>query len=124
MSHVSPGGGQTLAPSLASRSPMATPPLLGNRQRLRDALATKRAAVASLEAAWVAAAEADIARNASRDVRIDDRSTWDKTTWSRYLVAASAHEPDFKPWIMRLLREIDSVEKLLDMPGAAIGNAV
>jgi len=93
------------------------PPLLGDRLRLREALVTKRAAIAALEAAWVTAAEADALRNTSRDVRIDDRGTLDKATWSRHLAAASVHEPDFKPRIRRLLREIDSVEKLLAMPG-------
>lgn len=46
---------------------------------------------------------------------MDDRSTWDKATWSRYL-AAAAHEPDFKPQIMRFLRKINSIETLLAMP--------
>ena len=118
MPHHLTGGGPPLASALSSPSPTATPPLLGNRQRLRDTLAAKRAAVAALEAAWVAAAEADAARGISRGVRVDDRSTWDKTTWSRYLAAASAHEPDFKPRIMRLLREIENLEKLLGMPAA------
>jgi len=123
MTHLPRGGGQTLAPPPVNRAPTPTPPLLGNRQRLRDALAAKRAGVTALEAAWVAAAEADAARATSRDVRIDDRGTWDKATWARYLAAAAAHEPDFKPRIMRLLREIDSLEKLLAMPGATIGHA-
>ena len=73
--------------------------------------------------AWVTAAEADAVRNTIRDVRIDDRGTWDKATWSRYLAAASVHELDFKPRIRRLLREIDSLEKLLAMPGAPIAHA-
>ena len=124
MTHLPAGGGQTLVPPLASRTSMAMPPLLGDRLRLREALVTKRAAIAALEAAWVTAAEADANRNTIRDVRIDDRGTWDQATWSRYLAAASAHEFDFKPRIRRLLREIDSLEKRLAMPGAPIAHAV
>ena len=101
---------------------MAMSPLLGDRLPLRGALATKRAALAALEAAWVTAAEADAVRNSSRDVRMDDRGTWDKATWSRYLAAASAHEPDFKPRIGRQLREIDSLEKLRVVPSAPIAH--
>ena len=73
---------QTRAPPpLASRTPMAMPPLLGDRLPLREALATKRAVVAALGAAWVTAVEADAVRNTSRDVRIDDRGTWGQATW-------------------------------------------
>ena len=124
MTHLPAGGGQTLVPPLASRTSMAMPPLLGDRLPLREALAAKRAAVTALEAAWVTAAEADAVRNTSRDVRIDDRGTWDKATWSRHLAAASVHEFDFKPRIRRLLREIDSLEKRLAMPGAPIAHVV
>ena len=73
--------------------------------------------------AWVTAAEADAVRNTSRDVPIDDRGTWDQAAWSRYLAPASVHELDFKPPIRRLLREIDSLEKQLAMPGAPIDHA-
>jgi hypothetical protein len=90
--------------------------LTGNREPLRRALAEKRAALAGLEVDWVAAAEAEAAGGAGRQVRIDDRSTWDKATWTRYLAAAATHEPVFKPRIMRLLSEIDSLEALLARP--------
>jgi hypothetical protein len=75
-------------------------------------LAAKRTAIAGLESAWVAATETDAARHA----RMDDRATWDKSTWVRYLAATAVHEPRFKPRIMRLLREISSIETGLTMP--------
>jgi hypothetical protein len=50
------------APLLASEPAHPFPALLGNRARLTNSLAAKRAAVASLKAAWVSAAEADAAR--------------------------------------------------------------
>jgi hypothetical protein len=90
--------------------------LLGNRAALRDAIAAKRAQMACLEAAWVVAAETDIARHLGHAICIDDRGTWDKPTWSRYLAAAEAHEPAFKPRIRRLLDEIASIERLLEAP--------
>ena len=97
------------------------PALLGNRTSLTTSVAAKRAAVASLEAAWVA--EADAARTNTRNVRMDDRSTWDRATWDRYLTAASTHEPEYKPRIKRLLREIDNLEALLAMPEARVAQA-
>ena len=115
MTHLSPTAVRR-ASRPASLTARSLPALLGDRSRLREALATKRAQVVSLEAAWVAASEADAARAGNRNVRMDDRSTWDKATWDRYLLTAAAtHEPDFKPRIMRLLREIDSLEALLAM---------
>jgi hypothetical protein len=92
------------------------PPLSGNRTALREAVTAKRAQMAAIEAAWVAAAEIDMARHLGHGVRADDRSTWDRATWSRYLAAAEAHEPDFKPRIRRLLTEIESLERLLASP--------
>lgn len=109
----------------ASQPSHAFPALLGNRTSLTTSLSAKRAAVASLEAAWVAAAEAeaDAARTNTRNVRMDDRSTWDRATWDRYLTAASTHEPDYKPRIKRLLRKIDNLEALLAIPEARVAQA-
>ncbi len=118
MTHLSPAAAARRAPPPASLPSHPLPALLGDRTRLREAALAKRALVAGLEVAWVAASEADAARGGSRDVRMDDRGTWDKATWHRYLTAAAAHEPDYKPRIMRLLREIDSIEILLAMPSA------
>src|SRR3954452_5879039 len=120
MTHLSPTAVRR-APSPASLTARPLPALLGDRSRLLEALATKRAEVASLEAAWVSASEADAARAGDRKIRMDDRSTWDKATWERYLAAAATHEPDFKPRIMRLLREIDNLEALLAMPSERAG---
>ena len=73
--------------------------------------------------AWVAASEAEAARSDSRSVRIDDRSTWDKATWDRYLAAALSMEPDFRPQIGRNVREIESLEKLLATPSGRLSAA-
>ncbi len=89
------------------------PPLIGNQHSLQEALIGKRAQVAQLESAWVAAAEDEIARHLSHGARIDDRATWDRPMWDRYLAAARAQEPVFKPHIMHLLDDIGSLERLL-----------
>jgi hypothetical protein len=102
-------------PPASTTSPSFTA-LLGDRGRLRSALLDKRATIAWLETAWVAAAETDAAIGRARTVRMDNRETWDRATWDRYLAAASRHEPDYMPRIRRLLGEIDNIEKLLALP--------
>ncbi len=122
MTHVTSRAAFRLSPP-AVLSAERAPALAGNRTALRDALAAKRATMAALEAEWVSASETDLRRNATGRIRIDDRGTWDKITWDRYLTAATAHEPDYKPRIMRLLREISSLEALLQMPAAVAASA-
>jgi hypothetical protein len=116
MTHLSPAKAvHAVAPPIShAGSPVA--PLIDNGASLQRALARKRAHIAQLEAAWVVAAEADIARHLGQGIRVDNRATWDRTTWDRYLAAATAHEPNFQPRIMRLLREIESLERFLASP--------
>jgi hypothetical protein len=118
MAHIPPGAALRwpLPSGLTLHPPHS---LTGSRTSLHEALIAKRASVAILEAEWVAAAETEVARPASRAVHVDDRATWDKSAWQRYLTAAAAHEADYKPRIMRLLRDIDSLEMLLALPASA-----
>ena len=113
MTHLSPAAAMRRALLPASAGSPTFTALLGDRSRLRSALLDKRATIARLETAWVAAAEADAAIGHARAVRMDDRETWDRATWDRYLTAASRHEIDYMPRIRRLLREIANIEKLL-----------
>ena len=119
-------------PSPAATMQRALPPasaalaftaLLGDRSLLNAALLDKRAALARLEAEWIAAAEADAAAGHARTVCMDDRETWDAATWNRYLTAASKHELDYMPRIRRLLTEIDNIEKLMTLPSGQIARA-
>lgn len=110
------------SPPASTASPSFTA-LLGDRSRLRSALLVKRTAIARLETAWVAAAEADAAVGRNRAVHMDNRETWDRATWDRYLTAASKHEPDYMPRIKRLLGEIDNIEKLLALPSGQTARA-
>lgn len=116
MTHVSQTAGVRRVPTHGSIAARPQPSLLGNRASLRAAVAAKRAQISALETDWVTAAEADAGRQASKGVRMDDRATWDGVIWARYLAAAEAFEPAYKPKIKQLLREIDSLERLLDMP--------
>ena len=116
MTHLSPAATMPHAPPSASAASPTFTALLGDRSRLRSALLDKRATIASLETAWVAAAETDAAVGRARAVRMADRDTWDRATWDRYLAAASNREPDYLPRIRRLLGEIANIEKLLALP--------
>jgi hypothetical protein len=116
MTHLSPTATMRRALPPASAASLSFTALLGDRSHLRSALLDKRAAIARLETAWVAAAEADAAIGRTRAVRMDDRETWDHVTWDRYLAAASKHEPDYMPRIKRLLGEITNIEKQLALP--------
>ena len=116
MTHLFPAEAALAAPQPVSRARSPLPVLGGNRAPLMQAIATKRATIAQLEAAWVAAAEAELARHLRHGVRVDDRATWDRETWTGYLAAAEACEPEFKPRIRRLLCEVESLERLLASP--------
>ena len=116
MNRLSPAATRLRALPHASAASPAFTALLGDRSRLRSALLHKRATIARLDAAWGAAAEADATAGRARAICRDDRDTWDRGTWDRYLAAASQHEPDHMPRIRRLLGEIASLEKLLALP--------
>lgn len=112
MTHHSLAGGIKAVPATTmSRLPL--PPMLGNLAGLRSSLADKRRLVARTEAAWVAKAEAELAKHLPKGVRIDDRETWDGPTYTRYLTEAEKVEPEFKPRLRRLLTEIEALQRLL-----------
>ncbi len=123
MTHLSLAAPARDAPPHASTPPADFTALLGDRSRLRSALENKRISITMLESDWVAAAEADAAVGRGRTVRMDDRETWDRPTWDRYLAAASKYEPDYMPRIKRLLGEIDNLLKLLALPSEATARA-
>ena len=66
--------------------------------------------------AMVAKCEARAAHGATPGVDIANRETWDRATWTRYLAAAAALEPEFGPAMRQLYREIDQLERLAALP--------
>lgn len=120
MTHLDPSGAARMAPHLLGftiRTPFQRS--LGiDGTRLRDAIAGRRARIAAIETAMVAACERVATRTASASVRLDDRDTWDKVMWGRYLTAAAAVEPDYLPEMLRLYSEVERLERLLALPMA------
>ena len=121
MTHLTRGDGGTAVPAtLFSSAPQVLQATHTLHRRLdcaglRGGIARRRLALADLEAGLVTACERAAARGASRAVRIDDRATWDRATWQRYLDAATRLEPDYGPSMRRLLREIDQLMRLIDL---------
>jgi hypothetical protein len=123
MSHLNPGGETRPAPPLPSSPPDAIQcQLLGiDGFRVRDAIATRRAQIGIIEAEWVIACERDAARGACNSVRLDDRQTWDKAMWDRYLAAAAGRQGEYLPRLLRLYNEIALLEGLLALLPATAG---
>ena len=120
MTHMTPGGG----PPVASRTPATTgfqPPL--DRNQLRGAIAVRRQLLAEREADLVAACEKAVAHGAGRHIRLDDRTTWDRAAWNRYIETATRLEPAFMPDMLRLIRDIERLERLAALPAASQASA-
>lgn len=124
MSHIEPSGETRLATPFVTRATAAPAarqnrPSLGiDRHHLGTAIATRRAALSAIEMEMVAKCEEVAARAASRHVRLDDRSTWDRGMWDRYLSAATTLEPDYMPQMLRLHAEIERLERISLLPAA------
>jgi hypothetical protein len=97
--------------------PTSTPHL--DRSHLATGIASRGRHLADLEAALAVSCEAAAARGAPRGIQVDDRATWDRAMWQRYLDAAARLEPDYGPLMRRRLQEIDRRQRLLDLPLAA-----
>ena len=113
MTHMTSGGG----PPVALRTPDATafPPSL-DHGRLREAIAVRRQRLAECEADLVAACEKGVAHGAGRHIRLDDRTSWDRAAWNRYVETAARLEPEFMPEMLRLIRDIERLERLAALP--------
>ena len=126
MTHVTPGGGpQVAVPPLVSKPQAAAPapvPSL-DRNRLREAIALRRRRLAEREADLVAACEKAVAHGAGRHIRLDDRTTWDRAAWNRYVGTATRLEPEFMPEMRHLIRDIERLERLAALPAASQASA-
>ena len=120
MTHMTPGGD----PPVASQTPATTgfQPSL-DRSRLREAIAVRRQRLAEREADLVAACEKAVAHGAGRHIRLDDRATWDRAAWNRYVGTTTQLEPEFMPEMLRLIRDIERLERLAALPAASQASA-
>ena len=87
-----------------------------DRDRLREAIVVRRQRLAECEADLVAACERAVAYGAGRHIRLDDRAAWDRAAWSRYIGTALRLEPEFMPEMLRLIRDIERLERLAALP--------
>ena len=100
---------------------MAAPiaPTRLDREVLRLGVALRREALARLEEEMVAACEAAAGLGDPRTCAPDDRASWDRGAWRRYLDEAARSESIHGPRMRRLRDEIARLERLLDLPVAA-----
>ena len=113
MTHMTPGGGPPVTrPARAVSRLQASM----DRNRLREAIAVRRQRLAEREADLVAACEKAVAHGAGRHIRLDDRTTWDRAAWNRYIDTATRLEPEFMPEMIRLIRDIERLERLPHSP--------
>jgi len=115
MTYVIPGGGPPGAPPALAATRFQ---LSLDRRQLRDAIAVRRQRLAEREADLIAACERAVAHSAGRHIRVDDRATWDRAAWNRYVGTATRLEPDFMPEMLRLIREIERLERLAALPAS------
>lgn len=100
------------------------PPLTLRREVLGRKIALRRARLAGLETAMIAACEAAALgvhrpARAACDRECWDRERWDRATWHRYLAAAMRLEAEYGPRMRRLRLEIGQLERLMTLPVAA-----
>ena len=115
MTYVTPGESHSGAPPALAATRFE--PSLG-RSRLCEAIAVRRHRLAEREAELVAAYEKAAAHGAGQDIRVDDRATWDRAAWNRYVDAATRLEHDIMPEMLDLIKEIERLERLVAIPAA------
>jgi hypothetical protein len=98
MTHMTPGGDSPVS----SQTPATTVFQQSlDRNRLREAIGVRSQRLAKREADLVAACEKAVAHGAGRHIRLDDRTTWDRAAWNRYIEIATRLEPAFMPDLFR-----------------------
>ncbi len=79
--------------------------------QLERVLAEKHAEIIAIENEWTAKAEQSTARALGLP-ELGDRQAWNRTTWNRYLSAATAFQDNYLPKLMRLNVEMERLTKL------------
>jgi hypothetical protein len=105
--------------------PGPIPAALGiDQDRLQNAIARRRAQITLLEAEWIATCERRAARGAGNHIRIDDRATWDRAMWNRYLAAAANTQAAYLPTLVRLYDEVVRLQRLPTQPSRTVVRAI
>lgn len=102
----------TPEPVGATRTAPRPRPRRLDRNRLLDAIGTRRLRIAELEDHLVAECEAAALRGMNPAIGRNDEQTWDRATWDRYLNRAATLEPKFGPALRRLHEEISRLRRL------------
>lgn len=103
----------------AARMAAPVAPTRLDREVLRLGVALRREALARLQEEMVASCEAAAGLGDPRTCAPDDRASWDRGAWRRYLDAAVRLEGGYGPRMRRLREDIARLERLLDLPVAA-----
>lgn len=123
MTHHPPGRDAVPFPTdtIGRTDPTAAPvaPIRLDREVLRLGVALRREALARLQEEMVAACEAAAGLGDPRTCAPDDRASWDRGAWRRYLDEATRRESIHGPRMRRLREDIARLERLLDPPVAA-----
>jgi hypothetical protein len=124
MTHIRPQRGERVANPCAphalsfSDSPIGIAPNL-----IQATIAEKRAEIAALEADWAATSERAAARSLGGIRHLGPRETWDRSTWTRYLTAATDNQDLYMPRLRRLYAEVECLERLGDAEAPPVRRA-
>ena len=122
MSHLPPARLQAkaLSPTVLSVADVRhTPRHRLDRASLLAGVNSHKRAILDLEIEMVAACEHAALQGAGRDVTIEDRDTWDRAMWHRYLAEATRLEPVYGPRMKHHYQSVDRLNHLMTMPLAA-----
>lgn len=107
-----PGG--AMSPASQRTGPRPPPRQPPDRAQLRTTIAEHRRQLAELEASLVAECEEAAVRGHRHRVDPQDRETWDRATWGRYLAAATRLEPRYGRRMVDLHRTIERLTRLAE----------
>ena len=120
MTHMTSGGGSPVA--------LRTLAITGfksslDRDRLREAIAVRRQRLAECEADLVAACERSLAYGAGDTSASTTAQPGTVAAWSRYIGTSLRLEPEFMPEMLRLIRDIERLERLAALPATSQASA-
>lgn len=103
-----------VSPMPPRTNPLTPPETALDRAKLLTSVAEHRRQLAELEASLVAECEDAAVRGHRHRVDPQDRETWDRATWGRYLAAATRLEPRYGKRMVDLHRAIERLTRLAE----------